>query len=260
MAIRFSTRAAFVDDHADDFLTHVAQLGGYCTVDQAQAMGFAKSARHVLAQLNGLEQAGFLRRVAEYPVVYQITKSVTRLVGTDMSARRPHAIQTVRCRLAAVSFYLDATRWPADFIFGHDEKIAALGKIGCPRQLHPQRRGQPYLWEEFVLRVRNSGLCVAMVDRPHWSALLQLSGFVERFASCRSRASERLSLTVAIASEPRLRRYESAARHRTVVEHSEGMREPVNLYQISTSVPHIRTVTHESEPTPILIRGGHERP
>jgi hypothetical protein len=261
MTIRFSERVAFVDDHTDKFLTRLAQLGGYCTADQAQAMGLAKSPSHTLGQLNGLEQAGFLRRVVEYPVVYQITKSVTRLVGTDMSARRTHAIQTVRCRLAAMSFYMDAAKWPADFIFGHEDKVEAFGRIGCPRRLLPQRGGQPYLWEEFVLHVRDGSLCVVMVDRPHWTAFLQLLGLVKRFATCRLRAGERLSLTVAIASEARERRYENAARHRRVVEHCNGEPQPVTLYQVSTPVPHIRALTHESDThSDNLIRGGHERP
>ena len=42
MAIRFFERVAFVDDRTGKFLTRVAQLGGYCTVEQAQAMGLAK--------------------------------------------------------------------------------------------------------------------------------------------------------------------------------------------------------------------------
>src|SRR5207302_4364827 len=81
MAIKFSERVAFVDDRTDKFLTTVAELGGYCTVEQAQAMGLANSPSHTLTQLGGLERAGFLRKVVEYPLVYQVTKSVMRLVG-----------------------------------------------------------------------------------------------------------------------------------------------------------------------------------
>ena len=244
MAIRFSERVAFVDDHTDKFLTTVAQLGGYCTVEQAQTMELAKSPSQVLAQLNGLDRLGFVRRVAQYPLVYQITKSVIRLVGTDTSARRRHAIETVRWRLAAVSFYLEATRWPADFIFEHDEKVAALAKIGCSRQLLPQRGGKPYLWEDFVLDPHDGALCVAIVDRPHWSAFLQLLGFVKRFAACRSRVRDHLSLVVAAGSEARRRLYEKAARHHKVLERSNGVAE---AYQISTPIPHVRIMTHEPE-------------
>jgi hypothetical protein len=245
MAIRFSERVTFIDDRTDRFLTTVAQLGGYCTVEQAQAMGLGKSPSQVLAQLNGLERTGFLRRVVQYPVVYQITKSVVRLVGTDTSARRTHPIETVRWRLATVSFYLEAKKWPADFIFAHDEKLAAFGKIGCPRALLPHRGGQPYLWEDFVLDVQDGGLCAAIIDRPHWNAFLQLRGFVKRFAACRSRIGDRLSLAVAVGSEARRRLYEKAARHPMVVEHSNGAAEPAAAYQVCTPIPHIRTMTHE---------------
>src|SRR5438309_6644358 len=94
MAIRFSERVAFVDDRTDKFLTTLARLGGYCTVEQAQAMGLAGSASQVQALLNGLERAGFLRRVAEYPRGYQVTKSVVRLIGTALWARPPPSVET----------------------------------------------------------------------------------------------------------------------------------------------------------------------
>ena len=245
MAIKFSERIASVDDRTDKFLTTLAHLGGYCTAEQAQAMGLAASASHVQARLNGLERAGFLRRVAPYPAVYQVTKSVMRLVGTDLSARRRHPVETVRWRLAAVSFYLDAKSWPADFVFGHEEKISALEKIGCHRQLLPQRGGNPYLCEDFVVRPGDSGLCIAIVDRPHWNAQLQLLGFLKRFAACRAAVGEGLSLAVAVAYEGRRRLYEKAARHRIALEHSKGAPEPATIYDVSTPTPYIRTLTHE---------------
>jgi hypothetical protein len=245
MAIRFSERVAFVDDRTERFLTRLGRLGGYCTVEQAEGLGLAKSPSQAQAQLNGLERAGFLRRVAAYPLVYQITKSVLRLVGTDSRARRPHRIHDTRWRLAAVSFYLDAKEWPADFFFQHDEKIAALAKIGCPRHLLPRRGGQPYLWEELVLDAQDDSVSIAVVDRPHWTAFLQLLHFVTRFAPCRASAGERLTLIVAVGSEARQRSYERAARHRRVIEQCKGAPEPVSLYKVSTPTPNIRTLTHE---------------
>src|SRR5437899_2170658 len=163
MAIRFSERVAFVDDRTDKFLTTLARLGGYCTVEQAQAMELASSASQVQALLKGLERAGFLRRVAEYPLVYQVTKSVVRLIGTDMWARRQRAIDTGRWRLAVVGFYLEARQWPADFFFQHEEKIAALAKVGSSRQLLQNRGGLPYLAEELGMDAHDGGLSVAIV-------------------------------------------------------------------------------------------------
>jgi hypothetical protein len=245
MVIKFSERVSFVDERADKFLTILAQLGGYCTAEQAQAMELAKSASQTLSRLNSLEQTGFLRRVAEYPVVYQITKSVVRLVGTDISARRRHAIQSVRWRLAAVSFYVEAKTWPADFIFQHREKIAAFNNLDCPQQLLPHRGGQPYLWEDFVLDLHDGAVCVALVDRPHWNALRQMRAFVRRFAACRSHLGDRLSLTVAVGSDARRRLYERAARHRKVLAHAKGASEPATVYQLSTPIPHLRAMNHE---------------
>ena len=245
MVIKFSERVSYLDERTDRFLTILAQLGGYCSAEQAQAMALANSPSQTLARLNGLEQAGFLRRVAEYPVVYQITKSVVRLVGTDMSARRPHAIQSIRWRLATVSFYLEAKRWPAEFVFHHDQKLAAFDKLDCPRKLLPHRGGRPYLWEDFVLDLHDGALCVAIVDRSHWNAFRQIRAFVRRFAACRSHLGDRLGLTMAVGSDARRRLYEQAARHRKVLAHSKGASEPATVYQVSTPIPHIRTLTHE---------------
>lgn len=245
MAIRFSERVAFVDGRTREFLTTLAHLGGYCTVEQAQLMGAARSSTQTQALLSGLDRAGFLRRAATYPAVYQITKSVVRLFGPDTSARRRHIIETVRWRLAAVSFYLEAKTWPAEFVFEHGQKISVLGRIGCPRQVLPHRGGQPYLWDDFVLNMGDGSFCIASVDRPHWSAFLQLLGFVRRFEVCRSRVGDRLSLAVAVGSESRRALYERAARHRKVVEHSKGVPEPAAVYEVSAPIPHIRTLTHE---------------
>ncbi len=245
MVIKLSERVSFVDERTDKFLTVLAQLGGYCTAEQAQAMGLASSASETLRRLNGLEQAGFLRRIADYPVVYHITKSVVRLVGTDMSARRSHATPSIRWRLAAASFYVEAKSWPAEFIFHHDDKLAAFDKLDCPRKLLPQRGGQPYLWEDLVLDLNDGALCVAIVDRRHWNALRQLRAFVSRFAASRSRLGDRLSLTVVVGSDARRRLYERAAKHRKVLAHAKGVPEPATIYQVSTPIPHIRTLIHE---------------
>src|SRR5215831_16861656 len=222
MAIRFIDRLAFVDERTDEFLTTVAYLGGYCTADQAQRMGLANSPRRVLVRLERLERAGFLRKVVEHPLVYQITKSVTRLVGVDMTARRPRPVETLRWRLLCVNFYLEARTWPAKFVFDNEEKIAAFATIGCPRQVLPQRGGRPYLWEDFVLDPHDGTLCVSWVDRPHSSHFLQALGLVQRFANCRLHAGQRLSLVIAVTSEARQRRYARAAEHSKVVKYAHG--------------------------------------
>jgi hypothetical protein len=261
MSIRFCDRTAVLDERAEEFLTKLAHLGGYCTVDQAQRMGLANSPRRVLFRLDSLERSRFLRRVFLYPFVYQITKSVTRLMGVDWMARRRHPVETVRRRLLAVNFYLEALDWPAQFLCEHSDKIAAFRRAGCPPNFLPSRFGQPYLWEDFVLDLGDGSLTVSVVDRANCNALLQALTLVRRFANCQSRLSERLSLVVAVGSEARHRLYSKIAKHPKLVEHSRGISDPFGAYEVSSPVPRMAVLTHESEiHADNLIRGGHERP
>jgi hypothetical protein len=259
MTFRFDDRQMLLDESACEFLRKLAYLGGYSTADQAQKMGLANSPRRVLVRLRDLERSRFLRQVVQHPLVYQITKSVTRLVGTDMWARRPHALATLERRLLGVNFYLEATSWPATFIFGHKAKIEALTRLGCPQQVLPKHGGQPYLWEDFVLDAHDGGLCVSVVDRVHCSALLQALGFVRRFAPCRSRVGENLSLIVAVDSHARQRLYAKAVTHPKVQKYAHGFVEAVAAYQVTTPLPHIGALTHESDAhSDNWIRGGYE--
>src|SRR5207245_3255676 len=90
VSIRFSKRLLLLDERSDDFLKTLVYLGGYCTIEQAQRLGLANSARRVVARLEALKQSGFLRQVAHYAVIYQVTKSATRLVGSGLMAHRRH--------------------------------------------------------------------------------------------------------------------------------------------------------------------------
>lgn len=85
-------------------------------------------------------------------MVYQVTKSTTRLLKRDSSSRRRHTLATVQARLLAVHFYLEARAWPAEFVLDHEKKIAVFTDLaGCPLSTLPQRGGTPYLREQFVL-------------------------------------------------------------------------------------------------------------
>ena len=261
MSIRFSDRLASLHERAGEFLRTLAYLGGYCTVDQARRLDLANSPTRVLERLKKLESTGFLRRVGSYPLVYQVTKSVTRMLGTDLMARRVHHVEIVRWRLLAVNFYLEARNWPAEFILDHDGKVAALQRIGCPVDALPQRKGQPYLWQAFILDLHDGGLCISIIDRADCNAFLQALGFVRRFAQCRQSVGERLSLVVAVNSEARRRLYLKAARHTKVQKHAHGAAESVSTYRVSLPVPSIDVTIHESNThTDNLIQGGHERP
>jgi len=179
--LRFRNRLALLDVRSDEFLNTLVQLGGYCTVRQAKRFGIANSDTRALAQLRAFEENGFLRRVAPYPVVYQATKSATRLGGADRRARRTHRPKTIVNRLLAVDFYLDACDWPAEFVFDHEMKITALTQRGCPLNAIPHRGGRPYLWEEFFLCVGDGGIAIALVDDQQRSPFSQSKRLAERF-------------------------------------------------------------------------------
>lgn len=243
MVSPFSGRLALLDECADEFLKTVAYLGGYCSAEQAQRLGIARSPTRVLAHLRDLERAGFLRKVAGYPVVYQATKSTTRLLAMDLSARRPHPIETVRHRLLAVSFYQEARRWPAEFVFDHGQKLALFRDSGCSRSELPQRSGKLYLWEEFLLRLADRRLCVAVVDRYHRSAFQQLWSLAKRFRLCRERLGDRLQLLIAVRSEPRYRLYGQLLGHPTLQRLSQGGFEiSVSLYRVERPVLFLRSL------------------
>src|SRR5439155_6275387 len=99
----------------------------------------------VVAHLEALKKLGFLKQIASYPVIYQVTGSATRLVGADLMARRRHTPPTIRCRLLGVNFYLEAKAWPGEFRLPHSEKMALLNGAGCPTEALPHIGGQPYL-------------------------------------------------------------------------------------------------------------------
>lgn len=233
MLSRYQQRSGFVDDPAETFLQTLVWLGGYCTSEQARRLGIAASTTRVFARLRNLARRGFLRRVAPYPVVYQVTKLATQLLPKDTMARRPHSIETVRSRLLGVSFYLEARSWPAQFVFGHGQKLAAFQELGCPVNVLPNRSGKPYLWEEFVLRGTDGRLWVAHIDYPHRSAFLQVWGLAKRFCPCLERLGERLQLLVVVGSEARYRRYGRFVRHPRLWKLSQGRFEvPVSLYRL----------------------------
>ena len=98
VSIRFSQRLLLLDEQSDLFLRTLVYLGGYCTIEQAQRPGLANSATRVVAHLEALKKLGFLKQIASYPVVYQVTGSATRLVGVDLMARGQHTPLTVRSR------------------------------------------------------------------------------------------------------------------------------------------------------------------
>jgi len=237
MKPRFESRVALMDENIEGFLKTLTELGGYCTLEQAKALEVAHSDTRVLAQLRGLERFGFLRRVAAYPVVYQITGSTTRLLGGDCRARRAHNAETVLNRLLGVSFYLEARLWPVEFAFDHQQKIDTFIYEDCPMDAIPQRGGKPCLRDEFVLWYEENRIGVAIMDHQQRSPLGQLRGFAKSFRRLVACLGEGLQLLVATGSESRHRLYCRLVHHPTVIKLSlPGFAITIEPYQVRLAI------------------------
>ena len=241
---RFRDRAGILDDRSRRFLTTVAWLGGYVTPEQAQLMGIRNSVPRVHDQLKDLESWGFIRRVAAYPAIYQVTKSVTRLMGADLAARREHANETIRTRLLRVNFYVEAIRWPVEFVFDHQRKISQLSKLGCEPALFPERGGKPYLWQDILLQRPSGELVLTMVDHFGRTSSFQLHSFLKRFAP--TLGLDELRMMVAVGSEQRERLFSRLLNH-TRLQRLLGeqgidlpLRNMVTIYRVRRAVPVVR--------------------
>jgi hypothetical protein len=233
--LRFRNRIALLDVRSDEFLNTLVRLGGYCTAGQAKRLGVANSDTRVLAQLRAFEESKFLRRVSGYPVVYQVTKSATRLGAVDRRARRPHSPRTVLNRLLAVDFYLDARCWPAEFVFEHERKIALFTELGCPLGAIPHRGGRPYLWEELLFRMGDGTIAIALVDDQQRSAFSQSKTLIQRFSPTLRFFPLYSSLLIITGSTARQRRYEQVLKHQELTRTQTGAPIPIEPYRIEPS-------------------------
>lgn len=244
VSIRFSQRLLHLDERSDVFLKTLVYLGGYCTIEQAQKLGLANSPTRVVAHLEALKKLGFLRQIAHYPVIYQVTKSATRLVGVDLMARRRHAPFTIRYRLLGVNFYLEAQTWPAEFRLSHPEKIALFNDAGCPTEALPHFRGRPCLWHEFVLLRSDGRVCAAAVDRGHDTVMYQTRTLARRYARVIEHLPSEFGLIVAVTSESRRQLYRKWAGRPIAHPFGQSTFEP---YQVRALIPQVH-IPHESEP------------
>lgn len=243
MSIRFSKRLLLLDERSNDFLKTLVYLGGYCTIEQAQKLGLANSTTRIVARLVALKQNGFLKQVAHYPVIYQVTGSATRLVGSDLMARRRRTALTVRCKLLGVNFYLEAKAWPADFILDHAKKIALLNDAGCPTEALPHIGGRPYLWQEFVLRRDDGTICAAAVDRAHDTAKYQTRTLAERYAGVLKHLPSQLRLIVAVNSKRRAELYWKWANQPIARPFTHETLQP---YRVKALIPQVQ-ISHEEK-------------
>ena len=241
---RFRDRVRILDQRSQHFLKTVACLGGYVTPEQAQELGIRNSATRVHGQLNDLESWCFIKRAAAYPTVYQVTKSVTRLLGADLSARRQHTLDTIQTRLLTVNFYLEAARWPVEFVFDHKQKISKICDLIREPFLLPQRGDKPYLWQDIVLQRPSGDLVLTMVDHFGRHPYRQLYRHLKRFAP--ALGPDHLRLMVVVGSERReqlFRRQLNYTRLQRLLE-AQGvylpLRDMVTIYRVRRAAPGVR--------------------
>jgi len=238
---RFDRRLVYIHEGLHRFLRTLTSLGGYCTAQQAKSLQLAGWDRGVRGRLKMLERLGFLRRISKYPVVYQITKATTRLLGRDSSSRRRHTLETVQARLLGVHFYLEACAWPTDFIFKHEQKIAILADAGCLLATLPQRNGKPYLREYLVFWLPEGGIGIATIDQQVPTAFVRLRLFLRQFLPVLRAVQERIDLFIVTPDQRRRFEYEKLLRKsRAIHKLGLGSLAPrIRPYSVRPPVPTI---------------------
>ncbi|PYU25274.1 MAG: hypothetical protein DMG32_12255 [Acidobacteria bacterium] len=241
---RFRDRVGVLDERSQHFLKTLAWLGGYVTPEQAQELGIRNSVTRVHVLLKDLESWGFIKAVSAYPAIYQVTKSVTRLLGADLSARREHTMETIRTRLLTVNFYLEAIRWPAEFVFDHKQKLTKLCQLVGEPALLPYRGSKPYLWQDLVLQRPSGEVVLTMVDHFGRHSYRQLYRHLKRFAP--SLGPDGLRLMIVVSSEHReqlfCRKLHHARLQRLLQEQGVDLplRDMVTIYRVRRAVPVVR--------------------
>jgi len=241
---RFRDRLGILDERSRHFLKTVAWLGGYTTPEQAQELRIRDSTTRVHVQLKDLESWRFIKPIATYPAVYQVTKSVTRLLGADLAARRQHTLETIRTRLLTVNFYLEAIRWPVEFVFDHKQKVTKLCQFVGEPALLPYRGNKPYLWQDLVLQRPSGEVVLTMVDHFGRHSYRQLYRHLKRFAP--SLGPDNLRLMIVVSSEHREQLFRRQLNHtrlqRLLQEQGvcRPLRDMVTMYRVRRAVPVVR--------------------
>jgi hypothetical protein len=241
---RFRDRVEVLDERSQHFLMTVAWLGGYVTPEQAQELGIRNSVTRVHVQLKDLESWGFIKPVSAYPTIYQVTKSVTRLLGADLAARREHALETIRTRLLTVNFYLEAIRWPAKFMLDHQQKISKLYEVVAEPALLPYRGSKLYLWQDLIFQRPSGEVILTMVDHFGRHPYRQLYRHLKRFAPVLGPDDLRLMIVVSSDRREQLfRRQLNYTRLQRLLE-QQGLdlpvRDLVTIYRVRRAVPLVR--------------------
>jgi len=241
---RFRDRVGVLDERSRCFLETVAWLGGYFTPEQAQELGIRNSVTRVHVELKDLESWRFIKPVSAYPTIYQVTKSVTRLMGADLSARREHTLEAIRTRLLTVNFYLEVIRWPAKFVLDHKQKISKLFEVVAEPALLPYRGCKPYLWQDLVLQRPSGEVVLTTVDHFGRHSYSQLYRHLKRFAPILG--PDDLRLMIVVSSEHREQLFRRQLNHTRLQRLLERqgidlpLRDVVTIYRVRRPVPVVR--------------------
>jgi hypothetical protein len=247
IVVYFRNRLNCLDELSERFLGLLVALGGYCTALQGQEL-MGRSGNQARARLKALDRLGFLRRITRYPIVYQVTKSTTRLLKRDSSSRRRHTLATVQARLLGVHFYLEARAWPAEFVLDHEKKIEVFTDLaGCPPTVLPQRGGKPYLRDHMLLWQPDARLAIAMIDPPQPGVLMRLTAFIRQFQPLLRYLRLEPDLLIVTSDKGCCRVYEGLMkRHRAILK--LGLGELCKLVKPYCVKPPVPTLTELSWP------------
>jgi len=169
---------------------------------------------------------------------------VTRLLGADLAARRQHTLETIRTRLLTVNFYLEAIRWPVEFVFDHKQKVTKLCQFVGEPALLPYRGNKPYLWQDLVLQRPSGEVVLTMVDHFGRHSYRQLYRHLKRFAP--SLGPDNLRLMIVVSSEHREQLFRRQLNHtrlqRLLQEQGvcRPLRDMVTMYRVRRAVPVVR--------------------
>lgn len=142
-------------------------------------------------------------------------------------------------------------------MFPHEHKVAAFVEQGYPLSVLPQQSGKPYLCEDFVLKLKNGQLCVALVDQLHRSPFMQLWRLSKRFLPCLEYSHERVWLLVAVENRKRFHYYRRIIGRHTFQKLAKGrFTIPVRLYRVQRPIQGLRSLRPRGNDP--LASGNHE--
>ena len=150
----------------------------------------------------------------------------------------------------ACAAYLEAIRWPVEFVFDHKQKISKICELIHEPFLLPHRGSKPYLWQDTVLQRPSGEVVLTMVDHFGRHPYRQLYRHLKRFAP--ALGPDRLRLMIVVSSERReqlFRRQLNRTRLQRLLE-SQGvylpLRDMVTIYRVRRAVPVVRPVTRDA--------------